>query len=111
MQASDKIFIFGKQPREDANMMLRIPHPINEKILVRFVKHPTSGKLYFNFKDFLEPYKNPFYKKVILNLVPKKFRKLDRIWMSCEAWTEIKVGIDQGKEKDIITGWKERLLF
>ena len=111
MKVGDKIFIFGKAPSEESKMMQSLPHPINKKILVRFVKHPGTGSLYFNFKDFLEPYKNPNYKKIVLNIIPRKNRKLDSVWMSCKAWEEIKRGIDEGKEKDIITGWKERLLF
>jgi hypothetical protein len=111
VKTSDKIFIFGKEPSKESGMMESFPHPKNENTQVRFVKHPETGKLYFNFKDFLKPYKNSKYEKVILNIVPKNKRKIGRIWMSVEAWQEIKTGIEEGYEKDIITGWKERLLF
>lgn len=110
MKAGDKIFIFGKSP-STPGMMESLFHPADKKLKVRFVKHPKTGKLYFNFKDFLKPYKNSKYEKVILSIVHKKMKKLDWIWMSIQAWEEIKSGIENGKEQDIITGWKERLLF
>lgn len=111
MKVGEKIFIFGKEPSAKSGMMQSLPHPKDKKISVRFIKHPENGCLYFNFKDFLQPYKNSKYQKVILNMVPRRFRKLDRIWMSAKAWEEIKTGIENGSEKEIISGWKERLLF
>jgi hypothetical protein len=107
MKAGDKIFIFGKEPSKQSGMLSSLPHPKNTKVMVRFVIHPENQKLYFNFEDFLKPYKNSKYRKVILSLVPKKLKKLSQIWMSTEAWEEIK----NGNENEVIAGWEERLLF
>jgi len=110
MKTGSSLFIFGPEPCKATKMLHSEKHPV-DKSMVRFVKHPLNHNLYFNFKDFLKPFKNKKYEKVILNIVPKKLRKLDRIWMNIDAWKEIKQGIDHGEEEEIITEWKEEFLF
>ena len=111
MKTGESIFIFGNEPNPESRMLEKYTHPLSPKVQVRFVKHPVNGNIYFNMKDFLDPFGNKKYNKVISRIVPRRLRKLDKVWMSVLAWNEIKNGIDEGKEKDVITGWKERLLF
>lgn len=110
MKTGDKIFLFGKDPVVPG-MMISLPHHSDKNIMVRFIKHPVNENLYFNFEDFLRPYENPKYKEIILSMVPKKMKRLNMLWMNINAWQEIVVGIEKGKERDIIADWKERLLF
>lgn len=88
-----------------------ISHPLYQNLQVRFVKNCDTGTLYFNIKDFLAPYSDKKYSKVIKSLLPRRHRNLEKVWIQTNAWNEIRDGINQGKEKDVISGWKERDLF
>lgn len=111
MDLQNKIFVFGLDPGDASSFRKEMNHPKFKGHKVRFVKDAFSGTLYFNMKDFLGPYKKNPYEKIILSLVPRRFRKMNRIWMSTTAWDEIRVGIERGKHEEVITGWKERSLF
>jgi hypothetical protein len=87
VKTGEKIFVFGKPSGRAPGIFSSQPHPKDKKAEVRFVKDVRLGEtLFFNMQDFLKPYKNKKYQKVIKNMLPRKHRNLDRVWMNTKAF-------------------------
>lgn len=104
----NNIYRYGPPP----DNLIKQPHPHNTKKTVRFIKQ-ENGKLYFNMGDWLKPYKNKLFEKMVKSTVkPPANKRLDQLWMMVDAWQTIENAVKKNiKPIEVIKIWQSGSLF
>ena len=104
------VYRYGDVP-DNPDHMIKKPHPKNRKKTVRFIKQ--EDRLYFNVYDWLKPYKNPMFLKLIKATVkPPANKRMRELWMWIEAWQTIENAVkNPEKAKDVVKTWQSGRLF
>lgn len=104
------VYRYGDAP-DDPELMLRKEHPKNAKKTVRFINQ--EGRLYFNMGDWLKPYKNKMFEKMVKATVkPPANKRLDQLWMWIDAWQIIESAVKKNKSAlDVVKVWQSGRLF
>ncbi len=106
-----QIYKFGPAP-DNPDQVFKGVHPKNKKKIVRFIKQ-ENGKLYFNVGDWLKPYKNKLFEKIVKSTVkPPANKRLDQLWMMMDAWQAIENAVKKNTDPiEIVKTWQSGRLF
>ena len=104
------IYRFGPPP-DDPKRMNKEKHPKNAKKTVRFINQ--NGVMYFNMGDWLKPYKNKLFEKMVKSTVkPPANKRLNELWMMVDAWQAIENAVKKNsKPEEVVKKWQSGRLF
>lgn len=104
------VYRYGDVPDKPGHMIKK-PHPLNGKKTVRFIKQ--EDRLYFNVYDWLKPYKNALYRKMIKSTVkPPAGKRLDHLWMWIDAWQAVINAVTKAVPAiEVVKTWQSGRLF
>jgi len=106
----NKVYKYGSAS-DFPNMITKSAHPLNRKKAVRFIKQGED--LYFNMGDWLKPYKNKLFEKLVKGTIqPPNNKRLDQLWMWIAAWQTIENAVRASTAPiEVVKIWQSGRLF
>jgi len=106
----NKVYKYGSAS-DFLHMITKQAHPLNKKKAVRFIKQGED--LYFNMGDWLKPYQNKLFEKLVKGTIqPPANKRLDQLWMWIAAWQTIENAVRASTAPiEVVKIWQSGRLF